>query len=165
MSLESPLSACLEIFYFFSTRRRTILTPGDLLNGRLTILKNMLAEGSPIRKKYGARGGQGLAAITSRAGMDSRPKAGKSEARPEPISSPGKSACRQILTPGAPRIDRWATLRNVLAEGSPLASIAKGGPVSGGNTRGVPQRALDGFGAAGESSVPENPPPRSPAIP
>jgi len=44
-------------------------------------------------------GSEDTEAIRSRAGTDSRLEAEKSEATPEPVSSPGKPACRRSSAP------------------------------------------------------------------
>ncbi len=38
--------------------------------------------------------------------MDSRPQAGKSEPRNEPVPAPGEPACRRTLFPGSPASTR-----------------------------------------------------------
>ena len=50
----------------------------------------------------GREGGEGPADIRRRAGTDSQLQAGKSEPTPEPVSSPGKPACRRTLSAGSP---------------------------------------------------------------
>ncbi len=64
----------------------------------------------PMIIDCGARGEEGPGDIPRRAGMDSRPQAGKSEPRNEPVPTPGEPACRRTFFPGSPASirERWS---------------------------------------------------------